>query len=313
MERLIRSLHHVTATVGDAQQDLDCYVRALGMRLVKKTVNFDNHNVYHFYYGDALGTPNTLMTTFPYKGWGVPEGTHGAGQVTTTSFSVPAGSLDFWRQRLGALGFEVREVGERFGDEVIAFVDPSGLVLELVATGADPRAPWVAEGFTNETAVRGLYGAALAIRDPGPTIRFLTDVLGWEVVKEAGGRTRLAVPDDRPGHRLDVMHAADAPAGVNGVGTVHHVAMAVADEDVQLRAREALVRLGLRVTPVMDRQYFKSIYFREPGGVLYEIATIPPGFTVDEDLSGLGLELRLPPWEEANRPLIERGLARVAY
>lgn len=212
MGKGIRSLHHVTATVSDAQQDLDCYIKALGMRLVKRTVNFDNNSVYHFYYGDEHGTPNTLMTTFPYKGRGVPVG------------------------------------------------------------------------------------------QPG-----------WEVVNEAEGRTRLAVNGDKPGHCLDVIHAPDAPAGVNGLGTVHHVAMAVADSEEQLKMREELIRLGFQVTPVRNRQYFQSIYFREPGGVLYEVATIPPGFTVDEELSALGLDLKLPPWQEPNRPSIERGLASVTY
>jgi glyoxalase family protein len=311
MDTVIRSLHHVTATVDQAQPDLDFYVKALGMRLVKKTVNFDNHNVYHFYYGDEKGSPNTLMTTFPYAGWGVPVGTQGAGQVTVTSFSVPHGALAAWRDRLTVLGYQVDAVTERFGDEVLAFTDPSGLVIELIANRTDDRAPWIASGLTRDVAVRGLFGASLTIRDPRPTIDFLTKVLGWDVVGEAGGRTRLAVGADRPGHRIDVLSAPDAPAAVNGMGTVHHIAMAVADEDVQLRLREELVRRGVNVTPVRDRQYFKSIYFREPGGVLYEAATIPPGFTVDEDLSALGADLKLPPWEEPHRPAIEKGLARI--
>lgn len=313
MEKVIRGLHHVTATADDAQQDLNCYVKALGMRLVKKTVNFDNHNVYHFYYGDERGNPNTLMTTFPYKGRGVPVGTHGAGQITATSFSVPGGSLDAWRRRLRGGGYAVGDVGERFGDEVLRFDDPSGLVIELVANDDDDRVPWVAEGLTRETAVRGLHAATLSIRDPGPTIRFLTDVLGWEVVDEEEGRTRLAVNGDLPGHRLDVLHAADAPQAVNGLGTVHHVAMAVCDEEDQLRVRNKLVELGVDVTPVRDRQYFRSIYFREPGGVLLEVATIPPGFAVDEELDSLGLDLKLPPWEEPNRNKIEKGLAPITY
>ncbi len=311
MERVIRSLHHVTATVDQAQPDLDFYVKALGMRLVKKTVNFDNHNVYHFYYGNENGSPNTLMTTFPYAGWGVPAGTQGAGQVTVTAFSVPHGSLGAWQARLRGLGYAVGEVSERFGDEVLAFHDPSGLVIELVANAADDRTPWVAQGLAADVAVRGLYGASLSIRDPRPTLRFLTEILGWDIVNEEQGRTRLAVNGERPGHLLDVLGAPDAPAAVNGMGTVHHIAMAVADEDVQLRLREELVRLGVNVTPVRDRQYFKSIYFREPGGVLYEAATIPPGFTVDEDLSALGADLKLPPWEEPHRPAIEKGLARI--
>lgn len=313
MDKVIRGLHHVTATADDAQQDLDCYARALGMRLVKKTVNFDNHSVYHFYYGNERGSPDTLMTTFPYKGRGVPVGARGAGQITATSFSVPGRSLDAWRHRLRDSGYAIRDVGERFGDEVLRFDDPSGLVIELVANDDDDRVPWVAEGLTPETAVRGLHAATLSIRDPGPTVRFFTEILGWEVVNEQEGRARLAVNGDVPGHRLEVLHTPDAPQAVNGLGTVHHVAMAVSDEDEQLRVREELVRLGVEVTPVRDRQYFRSIYFREPGGVLCEVATIPPGFTVDEDLASLGLDLKLPPWEEPNRAEIERGLAPVTY
>ena len=312
MDKVIRGLHHVTATADDAQQDLECYVKALGLRLVKKTVNFDNHDVYHFYYGDERGTPDTLMTTFPYKGKGVPVGRHGAGQITATSFSVPGGSLDAWRRRLRESGYAMRDEGERFGDEVLRFHDPSGLVIELVAND-DERVPWVAEGLTPETAVRGLHAPTLSIRDPGPTMRFFTQVLGWEVVNEEESRTRLAVNGDRPGHRLEVLHAPDAPGAVNGLGTVHHFAMAVSDEEEQLRVRDELVRLGVDVTPVRDRQYFRSIYFREPGGVLCEVATIPPGFTVDEDLASLGLDLKLPPWEERNRPEIEKRLAPVTY
>ena len=313
MDKLIQSLHHVTATVDDAQQDIDFYVRMLGMRLVKKTVNFDNHNVFHFYYGDEHGNPNTLMTTFPYKGHGVAQGAKGAGQVTVTSFSVPRGSLDAWRTKLGEAGCKLRQEGLRFGDEFIAFDDPSGLVIELVANDDDSRDPWIVEGLSADSAIRGLYSASLAIRDPAPTIAFLTDILGWEVVNEEQGRTSLAVNGDLPGHRLEVLHAPDAPAAVNGLGTVHHVAMAVSDEEEQLKLREELVGLGLQVTAVLDRQYFRSIYFREPGGVLYEAATIGPGFTVDEDLSSLGRDLKLPPWEEPNRSAIEQGLSPVEY
>ncbi|MFV1988273.1 MAG: ring-cleaving dioxygenase [Gemmatimonadota bacterium] len=309
---MIRSLHHVTATVDAAQDDLDCYVEALGMRLVKKTVNFDNHNVYHFYYGDERGTPGTLMTTFPYGGRGVGVGRHGAGQIGATSLSVPRGSLDLWRERLGEAGYAPRSAGERFGDEIVAFDDPSGLVIELIAND-DDRAPWVAHGLTVDSAVRGIAGVSLLVRDPDPSIAFLVDVLGWDVTGEESGRTRLAINRDVPGHRLDIVHVPDGPDAVNGLGTVHHVAMAVADEENQLTVRERLAGLGVHVTPVLDRQYFRSIYFREPGGVLYEVATLPPGFTVDEGLATLGRDLKLPPWEEANRHTIERGLAPVTY
>ena len=313
MEQLIRSLHHVTATAADAQEDVDFYAGAIGMRVVKKTVNFDNHNVYHFYYGDERGSPGTLMTTFPYKGWGVRQGSIGAGQIGQTAFSVPAGSLEAWKRRLQESRVAVRDIEPRFGDEAIAVHDPSGLRIELVASADDERTPWLAEGLDNSSAVRGLHSVTLSVRKPQLTVTFLTDVLGFDVVNEGADRTRLAASLDRPGHLVDVVRAPVDAHGVNGLGTVHHVAFAVADEDEQLRMREELVRLGVQVTPVLDRQYFRSIYFREPGGVLYEIATIPPGFGVDEDVDHLGLELKLPPWEEPNRATIEKGLDRVTY
>jgi glyoxalase family protein len=313
MDNVILGLHHVTATADDAQEDLDCYLKTLGTRLVKKTVNFDNPNVYHFYYGDERGSAGTLWTTFPYKGWGVPVGIQGAGQITATSFSVPGGSLDAWRGRLRDGGYDVHLEGERFGDEVVAFRDGSGLVIELVANDDDARVPWVAEGQTPATAVRGVHAVTLSVRDPRPSVAFLAEILGWEVVAEEEGRTRLAAGGNEPGHWLEILHAPDAPNAVNGLGTVHHVAMAVADDAVQQRCREELVARGVQVTPVRDRQYFRSIYFREPGGILYEIATLPPGFLVDEGLDSLGTGLKLPPWEEPNRAAIEQGLAPVTY
>lgn len=311
MDHVIRGLHHITATADDAQEDLDCYVKTLGMRLVKKTVNFDNHNVYHFYYGNDRGQPGTLMTTFPYKGWGVPLGVHGAGQITATSFSVPAGSLEVWRDRLHAAQYMVRDVEERFGEGVLTFRDPSGLVVELVANDDDERTPWLGDESSAETAVRGVYAVTLSVRNLQPSLDFFTRILGWDVVAEEGKRTRLAAGADAPGHRLELLHVPDAVPGVNGLGTVHHMAMAVDDENVQLQVREALVSAGVEVTPVRDRQYFRSIYFHEPGGVLCEVATVPPGFTVDEELDALGTDLKLPPWEEPHRSQIERGLAPV--
>jgi glyoxalase family protein len=301
----IRSLHHVTATVAEAQDDLHFATGDLGLRLVKRTVNFDNTGVYHFYYGDERGTPGTVWTTFPYKGMGVRVGQEGAGQITATSFSVPEGAVDFWKQRFAG---RVEERGSPFGEEGLRLRDPSGLVIDLVAGSADPRTPWTGGGVTADTAVRGLHGVALTIRQPRPTVRFLTDVLGFDVINETGGRTRLAVNGDLPGHIVDIVHAPDAPPAVNGLGTVHHVAFAVADADEQLAIRRELLRLGVHVTEVLDRQYFHSIYFREPGGVLYEIATMQPGFTIDEEVPDLGRDLKLPPWEEPRRGEIEAAL-----
>ncbi len=312
MENLIRSLHHVTATADGAQEDLDTYGSLLGLRLVKKTVNFDNHNVYHFYYGNEQGEPGTIWTTFPYRGWGVPVGVKGAGQITVTSFSVPGGSLDAWKQRLRAAGVEVTDVPPRFGEEAIAFSDPSGLAIELVANDRDDRPPWRAGSVDHAAAIRGLHGVTLTIASPARTIALLTDVLGFAIVGEEGARTRLAVNGDAPGHTLEIVHAPDAPRAVNGLGTVHHVALAISDAEEQLRMRAELIRLGYQVTEVRDRQYFRSIYFREPGGVLFEIATVPPGFTVDETLPCLGQDLKLPPWEEPHRAAIQQRLPPVS-
>ena len=312
MEKPVRSLHHVTATVDDAQQDFDFYTRFLGLRLVKKTVNFDNHDVYHFYYGNEAGTPGTIMTTFPYKGRGVPVGRKGAGQIRTTAFSVPNASLAFWKTRLRERGVQVRDEAPRFGEQAISFGDPSGLVLELVGTQSDARQPWTGADVTAEHAIRGIHSVAMPIAAPARTLQLMTEVLGFTVVNESPGRTRLAVNGDLPGRVIDIIHAADAPRGMNGLGTVHHVAMAVGDADEQLRMRQELIRWGAQVTEVRDRQYFRSIYFREPGGVLFEIATVPPGFTIDETLPCLGQDLKLPPWEEPHRTQIEAMLPRLA-
>jgi len=313
MEPIIRSLHHVTATVDDAQADLDFFSRDLGLRLVKKTVNFDNPGVYHFYYGNETGTPGTIWTTFPYKDKGVRVGTKGAGQITTTSFSVPASALDFWRRRLKQQGATTTDRDTGFGEEAISVTDPSGLVIDLVGTRADERAPWIRGDVGQEEAIRGLHSVTLTIRHPEPSIAFLQEIMGFEVVNEAEGRTRLAAGKrDEPGKTLEIVHAPDAPLAQNGLGTVHHVAFAVSDPDDQVRKRDELLKLGWQVTDVMDRQYFTSIYFREPGGVLYEIATVPPGFTIDETVKGLGQELKLPPWEEPRRERIEQVLPKIS-
>lgn len=308
MDSPLESLHHVTATVDEAQPDLDFFTRWLGLRLVKKTVNFDNHYVYHFYYGNESGTPSTIMTTFPYHGWGVPVGAKGAGQIRTTSFSVPSSALGFWRQRLAGLGNTITEGQAAFGEPVLTVTDPSGLSLELVGTEGDTRTPWVTSAVGAAQAIRGLHSVGLEIRDAARTIDFVKELLGFRVVNEGPARTRLAIGNGGPGQVIDVLHAPDAPSPANGLGTVHHVAFAIGDAEEQLKIRAELVRYGVPVTEVRDRQYFRSIYFREPGGVLFEIATVPPGFTVDETLPCLGQDLKLPPWEEPHRPSIETKL-----
>ncbi len=311
----ILSLHHVTATVDDAQADLDFCIEALGLRLVKKTVNFDNHHVYHFYYGDERGTPGTIWTTFPYRGRGVPGGTKGVGQVTATSFSIPSAALDFWHARLRDHGVQVTDPTSRFGEDAIVFSDPSGLTFELVANDRDHRTPWAAPTGTvsaNE-AIRGLHSVAMTVGSRARTLELMTSLLGFTIVNETEGRTRVAVNGDEPGKTIDIVEAPERDAAINGLGTVHHVALAITTPEEQLQLREELIRFGCKVTEVRDRQYFRSIYFREPGGVLLEVATVQPGFAIDEELPCLGQDLKLPPWEEPHRPSIEAGLAKVTY
>jgi glyoxalase family protein len=300
-------MHHVTATVDEAQADLDFCVGLLGLRLVKRTVNFDNHHVFHFYYGDERGTPGTIWTTFPYRGHGVRAGTIGAGQVVATAFSVPEASLDAWRERFTAMGLAVHQA-RHFGETRLAVRDPSGLVIEIVGTRDDDRSPWTADGLPEHMAIRGLHGVTLLVQDLGPTRDFLAEVLGCTVRQESPDRVRIAVAAGGAGRQFDVRHDGSATKGINGLGTVHHVALAIADEEAQRALHEDLQRRGVQVTPVMDRQYFRSIYFREPGGVLIEVATMAPGFTFDEPLASLGTTLKLPPWQEPNRAEIEAGL-----
>ena len=309
----ILGLHHVTATVDDAQQDLDFCLDLLGMRLVKKTVNFDNHHVYHFYYGNERGTPGTIWTTFPYKDRGVRVGTKGAGQVVATSFSVPASSIGFWRDRLTAAGVAAHDIEGRFGEDALRMTDPSGLWFELIGSDGDPRAPWTGNSVGAAEAIRGLHSVTLIVRSLGPTLAPLTDVLGYNVVSQNSARTRVAAGGSAPGHFIDIVEDANADSAINGLGTVHHVAMAISTAEEQLRLREELLQMGLKVTEVRDRCYFQSIYFREPGGVLFEVATIQPGFAVDEEPASLGRALKLPPWEEPHRAIIEVGLAPVTY
>jgi glyoxalase family protein len=313
MTERILGLHHVTATVGDAQADLDFCLGVLGLRLVKKTVNFDNHNVYHFYYGNERGTPGTIWTTFPYRGWGVPQGIHGKGQITVTSFSVPYDAIDWWQTRLVERRVAFSPLRSAWGEPVLEVRDPSGLVFHLVGNRDDDRSPWTGSGIAAPHAIRGLHSVAMLVRTASRSVDFLSDVLGWRVLSREGRTTRLAAGADAAGHLIEVVQAPEATVALNGVGTVHHVAMAIGSDEEQLRLREELVQLGVGVTEVRDRQYFRSIYFREPGGILFEVATMAPGFTVDEPLASLGRGLKLPPWEEPARAAIETGLPAVVY
>ncbi len=307
---LLLGLHHVTATVEDAAADYRFYTQTLGLRLVKKTVNFDFNQVYHFYYGNEHGEPGTIFTTFPYAGHGVRKGLPGPGQVIITGFTVPVGSLDFWRRRLETAGFAA-SVGERFGRPTLRVVDPGGLTLELVE-GSDGRAPWTRGGVGAGEAITGIDHVVVSVADAAETARFLNGVLGFITVAEEGPYLRLTAGGDGPGHYLDLRHDPHEMEGKNGLGTVHHVAWRVTDDEALAAVRDLLLaRPELKPTEFRDRKYFHSVYCRMPGGVLFEFATIPPGFTVDEPLDALGQRLQLPEWEEPNRAAIERVLPKV--
>jgi glyoxalase family protein len=296
-------MHHVTAIATDPQRNVDFYREVLGLRLVKQTVNYDAPDTYHLYYGDEAGHPGTILTFFPWPH--APRGRRGTGQATTTAFSVPEGSLGYWQQRLRARGVEIIEQATRESDDVLALADPDGLRLELVAHPGDRRAGWPDGPVPVEHAVRGLFGVVLTEGAMEGTDAMLRERLGFQVVEEVGGRTRYGVGDAAPGRVVDVVADPRGQQGLTAAGTVHHIAWRAPDRDIQRAWREALVEAGVTVTPIIDRQYFESIYFREPGGVLLEIATDPPGFTRDEPLLELGRRLRLPPWLEPRREAIE--------
>jgi glyoxalase family protein len=304
MRKPIAGIHHVTALASDPQANVDFYTGVLGLRLVKRTVNFDDPGTYHLYYGDEVGHPGTILTFFPWPM--ARRGIQGAGQVTVTSFSVPQSSLGWWTERLKGLGVPFEDPHPRLDEEVLTLLDPDGLRLELVArTEADARAPWNGGPVPAEHAVRGFEGVTLMEWNPEVTSEVLAGTLGFRQVAEERSRFRFETGAGGHGARVDVLASPAAPRGHVSAGTVHHVAWRAADDADQLAWREAVAESGLYVTPVLDRQYFRSIYFREPGGVLFEIATDPPGFTRDEPLETLGSALKLPPWLEPERQRIE--------
>ncbi len=306
-----QGLHHVTAIAGDPQRNLDFYHGVLGLRLVKQTVNFDAPDTYHLYFGDEVGSPGSIMTFFPAPG--APSGRHGAGQATTTGFSVPSTALGWWDERLRRLGVEVLAREERGDEDVLALSDPDGLRLELVADArGDTRTPWEAGPVPAEVAIRGLSHVTLTEHHRDRTAAHLTEQLGFRVDAEHGHRTRFVTGQGAVGQRVDVLARPDAPRGLVAAGTVHHIAWRAPERATQERWRAALAESGVDLTPIVDRQYFTSIYFREPGGVLFEIATDTPGFATDEVVAELGRELRLPPWLEPQRERIAASLPALA-
>jgi glyoxalase family protein len=302
----VPGIHHVTAITGDVQRNVDFYVSVLGLRFIKKTVNFDVPDTYHIYFGDRLGTPGTALTFF---GWPhLPWGPAGSGQVTVISFAVPAASLDHWFGRLRELDAQPSR-SSRFDADVVSFKDPDQFQLELVGHASDDRwVPWPQGPVDPELAIRGFHSVGLGVSDAEPTTRFLHETMGFQEVAREGRRTRLATANGAPSSLVEVLEDQDLPRGEEAVGTVHHVAWRAADDAHELAWRERLVEAGRQVTPVIDRKYFHSIYFREPGGVLFEIATDQPGFTVDEAPEALGSALQLPPQYEGRRETLKFNL-----
>lgn len=304
----ILGLHHVTAMSGDTAANVAFYTRVLGLRLIKRTVNFDDPSTYHLYFADHVGTPGSVLTFFYWRG--SPHGRIGSGQTTATAWSIPAGSVAFWRERLAAQNVPFTE-GSRFGETVVQFRDPDGLVLELVATAEpDTRAPNPHPEIPQAHGLRGFHSVTLTHADAAPTAALLTGRMGWRehALDAATGRVRYAVAAGGPGAYLDLVASTAAPRGRPGAGTVHHVAFRVADDEAELAARAEWIAAGLHASPQMDRNYFHSIYAREPGGVLFEIATDAPGFAIDEPVESLGATLKLPAQYEPHRAEIEAAL-----
>jgi catechol 2,3-dioxygenase-like lactoylglutathione lyase family enzyme len=297
-------IHHITAIAGNPQQNLDFYTGLLGLRLVKLTVNFDDPDSYHLYYGDEVGSPGTIMTFFSWPG--APRGRIGSGETSVTAFSVPAASLDFWRERLCQVGVAITGTTHRFEEDVLSFTDPDGLQLELVASATpDNRPVWAKGSVPTEHAIRGFFNATLNEQSTEATANLLTQHMGFRLVAQDGNRSRYESGQGGPGSIVDVVSQPDTPKGRMGFGTVHHIAYRANDDAEQLVWQKEMTDLGLSVSPVMDREYFHSIYYREPGGVLFELATDAPGFVVDEPMDELGSQLKLPSWFEAQREIIE--------
>jgi predicted esterase/catechol 2,3-dioxygenase-like lactoylglutathione lyase family enzyme len=302
----ILGLHHVTAIASDPQRNVDFYVGFLGLRLVKRTVNFDDPQTYHLYYGDEQGNPGSIMTFFPWPG--ARRGRQGVGQAAVTSFSVAPASIAFWIERLIKHGIKYEGPAKRGDAEtVLSFHDHDGLLLEIVGhAGAASRPAWThAHGIPAEHAIHGFHSVTLWVKEHAPSEQVLVETLGFRVVGETDTVRRFVVGDGGPGKIIDVRAVGGFIEGVGGAGTVHHIAWAVADDTSEVETRRQLIDAGLHPTPVIDRNYFHSVYFREPGGVLYELATNPPGFAIDESPDSLGERLMLPPQYEAQRGEIE--------
>jgi glyoxalase family protein len=305
---LVTGIHHVTALAGNPQKNIDFYAGILGLRLVKKTVNFDAPEVYHFYYGNETGQPGSILTFFPYGD--IMKGRHGKGMLNTTSFSVPLSSLEYWETRLKKFNINYKQPQERFEEVFIYFEDEDGLGLELVFNDKDERQGFSYGNIPVENSIKGFYNVEIWEEGYERTAAILTQQLDHTLITEKGNRFRFAATNS-PGNYVDILCVPDSLKGLGGNGTVHHIAFATANKQTQEEVRTKIAQRMLNPTPILDRQYFTSIYFREPGGVLFEVATEEPGFAIDEDKAHLGESLKLPSWYEKHRKIIEEAVTPV--
>jgi glyoxalase family protein len=307
MKNTILGIHHITAIAGDAKRNFDFYSKVLGLRFIKKTVNFDDPGTYHFYFGDEVGSAGTILTFFPW-GAGIPQGRRGSGMATEIGYAVPKGSLEKWVERFEKYNVIYNKPSTRFGQRYLTFLDPDGLKLEFYEVENDTRKPWETDEVKADIATRGFHNISITLNSIKGTAGVLTDIFGYKLIAQDGNRYRYAVDTVENAAIVDLVELADEKLGHVANGTVHHVAFRVTDDESLMFFREKVVAAGLNITPLTDRNYFHSLYFREPGGVLFEIATDNPGFMIDETVEDLGKGLKLPAKYENIREDIEAHL-----
>lgn len=311
MENKILGLHHITAIAGDAKRNFNFYSNILGLRFIKKTVNFDDPGTYHFYFGDEVGSAGTILTFFPW-GEGIQQGRKGSGMATEIGYSVPKGSLDFWQKRFEQYNVIYNKPAEKFGEKYLTFLDPDGLKLELIESKTDDkRKPWETDEVKADVATRGFHNITLTLNSIKATAAILTEIFGYKLIDQDVNRYRYATDAVENAAIVDLVELADEKRGHVANGSVHHVAFRVENDEILMHFREKIEEYGLSITPQIDRNYFHSLYFREPGGVLFEIATENPGFMVDESLEELGKNLKLPEQYESDRAAIEAHLVKI--
>lgn len=311
MENKILGIHHITAIAGDAKRNFNFYTKVLGLRFIKRTVNFDDPQTYHFYFGDEEGNPGTILTFFPW-GNAVRQGKRGAGMATEIGYAVPEGSLDFWVERFKKYNVIYNKPSEKFGEKYLTFLDPDGLKLELIVPKTpDTRKPYESEEVKAAVATRGFYNTTITLNDIKPTALVLTEIFGYKLIAQEANRYRYATDAVTTANIIDLVELPNEAGGLGAGGTVHHIAFRVKDDATQMEFHDKIEKLGFHITPQIDRNYFHSLYFREPGGVLFEIATDNPGFTVDESLEELGKNLKLPAQYEPRRKQIEEHLVKL--